>query len=1014
MLKRRIKIQNLKHNRHTVEKPLKYQKITAARTDSNEDNDSFPEIEKTNILRVRLYVPFDDEEKKALVYGQLQVMGFDIQDVKEETTTAWEENIFYSTTGYIPAGRDAKVYQNTTKSEEIDRDKNFYEVMARFTGYTEEKLRSLGKEYVEKELFKNGKTMLSDPIYRQARIEEAISRDKKYFDEKVAEKNEKISSLFEKNNDKWEVLKKKTKQVFDIQKAVEKLEKEEKNQGLDRYYGGPFIILDPKFWKDQWKKLKIAVQNMAAVIGQLYIEKQIKNNKEEIEKTKQERNELYDEARETIKEKREEEKDKINEEVVEEKEKDKLIQKAINEAKKESKNNPDDYIPILINKLTKIKTQLEENKQQRIGGFAILDEERKIDGDYKEALATLDDAMRSIAKEKNRLLRKSGSSTNDIKDLDERRKKLEQERARLQQNKFEEKWGDKETRQKRVRSIKEDNYLKSLGKTKIDENQGISFYSIQNMVNDELDRVAKLRELSKDEKEDMKNISNFVNNKERELAKAKASNDKTTIEKIENEIKNAKQTLKDIVDEREGSKKITREIRREVIIEEPKQEIKEARREEKNVEPEAPKTPLKAYHTVWDEQNMIDDLIEKGMSREEAKAKTEAFYQEFDKQQREKEAKAFEERVNLKDSLIEEVDTINKYLEDMKKIEKEYKEAYLDDDNKEQKEKAREKVEDSLNLINRYVDMIQKDDEAILKMDTSVKRLTPDNLKAMANNLSVIKAELEPMIEKLKEEREYLKSPWVVVGIEDRKQAKEEVKPLIKEEPKQPEPKMEEAKVEAKFQPKVETLKTEEPKVKVQILFSDIKELLKNMKEHIEVSLSVGDSFATSTARDENKEEREADEDKMVANYKELLKMMNKIKEKDASYDITVRDVTYVFEKPEPINTIEYGDMKQKYNEIYHLFRNEFRPKKDRLLNDRRKALMYQKQTNVKDIFKKMNRDYNHNQQVLKSLEQMQKENKEKLEQEKRQKEQQEAQNKKKTAPGIDMSGIKRGGINGL
>ena len=360
------------------------------------------------------------------------------------------------------------------------------------------------------------------------------------------------------------------------------------------------------------------------------------------------------------------------------------------------------------------------------------------------------------------------------------------------------------------------------------------------------------------------------------------------------------------------------------------------------------------------------------------------------------EAKAFEERVNLKDSLIEAVDTINKYLEDMKKIEKEYKEAYLDDDNKEQKEKAREKVEDSLNLINRYVDMIQKDDETILKMDTSVKRLTPDNFKAMANNLSVIKAELEPMIEKLKEEREYLKSPWVVVGIEDRKQAKEEVKPLIKEEPKQPEPKMEEA------------------KAKVQILFSDIKELLKSMKEHIEVSLSVGDNFMTSTARDENKEEREADEDKMIAKYKELLKMMNKIKEKDASYDIMVRDVTYVFEKPEPINTIEYRDIKQKYNEIYHLFRNEFQPKKDRLLNDRRKALIYQKQTSVKDIFKKMNRDYNYNQQVLKSLEQMQKENKEKLEQEKKQKEQQEAQNNKKTAPGIDMSGIKREGINGL
>ena len=712
------------------------------------------------------------------------------------------------------------------------------------------------------------------------------------------------------------------------------------------------------------------------MIGQLYVEKQIKNNKEEIEKTKQERNELYDEARETIKEKREEEKDKINEEVVEEKEKDKLMQKAINEAKKESKNNPDDYIPILINKLTKIKTQLEENKQQRTGGFAILDEERKIDGDYKEALATLDDAMRSIAKEKNRLLRKSGSSTEDIKDLDERRKKLEQERARLQQNKFEEKWGNKETRQKRVRSIKEDNYLKSLGKTKIDENQGISFYSIQNMVNDELNRIAKLRLLSADEKEDMKNISNFVNNKERELAKAKASNDKTTIEKIENEIKNAKQTLKDIVDEREGSKKITREIRCEVIIEEHKQEVQEARREEKNVEPEAPNAQSKPYHTVYDEQNMIDDLIEKGMSREEAKA--------------------FEERVNLKDSLIEAVDTINKYLEDMKKIEKEYKEAYLDDDNKEQKEKAREKVEDSLNLINRYVDMIQKDDETILKMDTSVKRLTPDNFKAMANNLSVIKAELEPMIEKLKEEREYLKSPWVVVGIEDRKQAKEEVKPLIKEEPKQPEPKMEEA------------------KAKVQILFSDIKELLKSMKEHIEVSLSVGDNFMTSTARDENKEEREADEDKMIAKYKELLKMMNKIKEKDASYDIMVRDVTYVFEKPEPINTIEYRDIKQKYNEIYHLFRNEFQPKKDRLLNDRRKALIYQKQTSVKDIFKKMNRDYNYNQQVLKSLEQMQKENKEKLEQEKKQKEQQEAQNNKKTAPGIDMSGIKRGGINGL
>ena len=66
----------------------------------------------------------------------------------------------------------------------------------------------------------------------------------------------------------------------------------------------------------------------------------------------------------------------------------------------------------------------------------------------------------------------------------------------------------------------------------------------------------------------------------------------------------------------------------------------------------ASKEPRKHYHEVGDEQNMMDDLQEKGLSYKEARAKTDEFFEKFDEEQRQKE----QEKAQAKEAPKEKVE----------------------------------------------------------------------------------------------------------------------------------------------------------------------------------------------------------------------------------------------------------------------------------------------------------------------------------------------------------------------
>lgn len=648
-----------------VEKPKKerYRKITAVMTDTNEGNDSFAEIEKTDVMRVRFFVPFNDERARALVYGQLQSLGFELKDIKEKSEEKWEENFFWNITEYKPEGRDAKQYGKKLKSSEKNREENFYEVMSEMTGYNKKKLKQLGREYVENELFKNGKTLLASPEYKKARIEHAIERNRKYVDKKLNVLNEEITKVYEKSNDLWVRSRKIAVDAYKLSKELEKRESTLNSfEHIGEYLGGPFMLMDPKFWKDQIERLTLAFKNAVAVTSEVLIDREKTKNKENIEGKKEMRDELYDEGNQIAKETRESESDKINEERAEEREKNKLIQKAINKAQKD----PENFEIILKNDLANLKEQLSEIKLNREGFFQRVDEWKRIDNEYKDVLDSLDFARGDINEKMRQLRKKKGIKTEEKQEemdkLKEKKNKIAKEKERLNNNKFEEKYGDKETRRKRVRSSKEDEYLRTLA-----NNKGNEFASYKRLIEREEERISKIPELSKEDQENLNAFIDFKKDHERRLANAKAKKDVDEIGKLENSLKSVTEAIKDIIDDNEGKKEEPKQKENKQIDKNSEIKPKETPRSEKETERDnltleeeikalrGSKESVKAYHSIYDEQNMMDDLQDKGLSYQEARAKTDEYYKKYD------EAKRVEEIEKAKKEIKKEA---NKKLED--------------------------------------------------------------------------------------------------------------------------------------------------------------------------------------------------------------------------------------------------------------------------------------------------------------------------------------------------------------
>ena len=592
-------------------------------------------MEITTILHFEAYFELDDEKTRQLIYGQLLTSGARPLEIKEFNTDEYTAPFYKEFTKYKdittdeekPYGKKHTSDINPTENSPKElKDKALAEVLAKVSGDSLTKLHDMENSVEISKATRAGESFLSSRAYKQSRIDAAMlkagSKQAKYL--------EKLNRDYEKSREKIDMTKedyyksiRRTRKLLnDFERVNEKLG--EIGYMLETYMGGPFILVDPQYWKDLFKRAGMAISAASA----MFVEG-IKKEKEEtlfkrLEELRGERMMVNLDKREAEAKARVEEKILLREELTEERLKERALDRIKRNVEKYDGGKTEEE------KQAKIKTKFNEElmkisemKLAKSGAFERLPAMAERDRLYQEVIYTFNRADAEIYG-KTYKAKKAGDEKK-VKELEEASKKIKEEKSRLVQQRDNKNYNPKE----KPETKEELDYIKKLG-----ENKEKGFEKIVSLVEKEEKRLAKL---PKDEAP-----------KEEETLKEEASvlKDEPKKEEPKPEPKKPEEKPKEVKQEDKNS-----EIKQ-----------KEAPRSEKVVgidrnalENEfkalmASKEPRKAYHTIYDEANMMDDLQDKGLSYEEARAKTDEFYEKFDEEQRQKELakEALKEKVETK------------------------------------------------------------------------------------------------------------------------------------------------------------------------------------------------------------------------------------------------------------------------------------------------------------------------------------------------------------------------------
>lgn len=682
----------------------KYKKIIARYVETEQyDGEGNSEYIVTikEMMNFEICYEENDELTRQIVYGQLLQMGVNPSEIREVSTDRYREpeyavyknfNKLNRKTGFESNDDYFRDYRASVKKKhdlttDEGRKDALYEMLEIMGGDSRKKIQAQEKRIgVDiKKLSRNGILFLSSPEYRQSRIDAAISAATAKLDKrlKVLDKTFEESYLKRQKlkDDLFEYVGKSFKQKRDMQQLNEKLNSFEH---ISQYLGGPFMLLDPKFWKDQLTKLSLAVSNAVSTGVEVYMEHKKEKLDEKIEELKTDRNDTRQEKREEAAMARIDEKGKIKEEETEARLKDKAFEDAVlknMKAKKSTTDKKQDIRNIYNSKLEEIS----EMKLAKTGAFGKIKETIDRDKTYQLAVNTLNKAVSELGKEEFKL--KKNKKEKEAEEVNVKKEKLRDEITRLTNQKNFNNYNKNGTGE----TDKQRKYIDLLIDSK-DKNA----YEILNIVETERERVES------EEKENVSTLNVDIEPKpeakpEPEVkpeakveAKPEVKEDRyqksidalnrvdaqlfrsLLDEKKAGRLDNVKELDKlytMVFEEKEEIKKYRREnlSEEEILavadrleklvkkIDEDKSKIlnnaiKETPRSEKEPERDnltleeemkvlrGSNKPLKAYHTIYDEDNMMNDLQDQGLSREEARVKTDEYFKKFDEEQRQKEA----------------------------------------------------------------------------------------------------------------------------------------------------------------------------------------------------------------------------------------------------------------------------------------------------------------------------------------------------------------------------------------
>lgn len=572
-------------------------------------------MEITTIFHFEACFELDDEKTRQLIYGQLLTAGARPLEIKEFNTDKYTAPFFKEFTKYkdLQTGVE-KTYGNrhtsdinpTENSHKELKDKALAEVLAKVSGDSLTKLHDMENSVEISKATRAGETFLSSRAYKQSRIDAAMlkagSKQAKYL--------EKLNKDYEKSREKIDMTKEDYyKSIRRTRKLLNDYERVNERLGeigymLETYMGGPFVLVDPQYWKDLFKRAGMAVSAASAMFVEGIKKEKGETLFKRLEELRGERIMVNLDKREAEAKARVEEKIILREELTEERLKERALERIKRNVEKYDGGKTEEE------KQAKIKTKFNEElvkisemKLAKSGAFERLPAMAERDRLYQEVIYTFNRADAEIYG-KTYKAKKAGDEKK-VKELEEASKKIKEEKSRLVQQRDNKNYNPKE----KPETKEELDYIKKLG-----ESKEKGYEKIVSLVEKEEKRLAKL---PKDEAP-----------KEEETPKEAPAlkEEKKPEPKQEQKPKEVKQEDKNSEIKPKETPRSEKEPERDNLTLE--EEMKVLRGSNK---------PLKAYHSVYDEQNMMDDLQEKGLTWEEARAKTDEFFKKFDEEQRQKE-----------------------------------------------------------------------------------------------------------------------------------------------------------------------------------------------------------------------------------------------------------------------------------------------------------------------------------------------------------------------------------------
>ena len=580
-------------------------------------------IVKVTVLKFNACFELDDETTRQIIYAELLRAGVRPHEIKEGNVDEYTEPKFEDYTLYYkPYSGEKTTYKNKhvsdlhhTGNDSKEKQKQALdEVLMKMSGDSLQKLLDTGEWINIKSVTRDSITYLSSRAYKQSRIDAAIQKAGSDYDKQIKKLNSDYeksrAKVFDKKDDFYKTIKRVNDELKTWRKINEELGSVE--HLMTAYYGGPFMLIDPQFWKEQFAKMAAAMHAGLAVFNEALMKSSEEKIYKKLEEIREKKSLVMTDKREAEAKARIDENNLLREEVMEEKLKEKAFDMIKREVDKTDGDKTEEEKQIIIkNKFNEELEKISEMKLAKSGAFERVATMADRDNLYQSAIDALNRTDLEICKKKYEASKKG--DVEKVKELEGLAEKVKEEKSRLHQQRNSKNYDKNEKPES-----EEIKYIKSLG-----DNKEKGYEKIVSLV----------------EKEEVRLFN---------LPKDGASKEEAPV--LKDEIKKPEAKPEPKIDKKEEKK--PKEVKQEAKNSEIKQ--KETPRSEKVVgidrnalenefkAARASKEPLKAYHTIYDEANMMDDLQDKGLSYEEARKQTDEFYEKFDEEQRQKELVAKE------------------------------------------------------------------------------------------------------------------------------------------------------------------------------------------------------------------------------------------------------------------------------------------------------------------------------------------------------------------------------------